>query len=110
MISFNRVLLTLVLAASVLGCHQDGNVMDAKKLREIVAAQLHTGDPAEKIRAFYSEHNIDYLYDKDLKRYEAGYPLPKAELDRGHTLQLFIYVDKDGGFLRADIGDSYTGL
>jgi hypothetical protein len=84
--------------------------MNARKLKEIVAAQLHPGDPAEKIRQFYSERNIQYLYNKDLKLYEAFYLLPKSELDRGHTLQVFIYVDKDGAFLRADIGDTYTGL
>ncbi len=84
--------------------------MDARKLKEIVAAQLHPGDSAEKITKFYSEHNIQYFYNKHLKLYEAFYLLPKAELDRGHTLQVFIYVDKDGAFLRADIGDSYTGL
>ena len=110
MISFNRILLTLVLAASFLGCHQDRQIMDARKLREIVAAQLHPGDSAETIKKFYAEHDIQYFYDEHFKRYSAGYPLPKAELDRGHTLQVDIYVDKDGAFLRADIGDSYTGL
>ncbi len=84
--------------------------MNAKKLKEIVAARLHIGDPAEKIKAFYSEYDIKYFYDEHFKRYSAGYPLPKTELNRGHTLQVDIYVDKDGAFLRADIGDSYTGL
>lgn len=85
-------------------------MMDARKLKEIVAAELHSGDSAEKIRKFYSDHSITYSYDSDLRRYEAFYILPKPELDRGHTLQVYIYVDKNGGFLRADIADSYTGL
>jgi hypothetical protein len=110
MIPFNRVLLTLIFGFALVGCHQEWKGMNARKLKEIVATELHPGDSAEKIRQFYSEHKIQYFYDKDVKRYEAGYPLPEAELKRGHTLQVFIYVSEDGTFLRADIGDTYTGL
>jgi hypothetical protein len=110
MITFNRALLTLVLGFMLLGCHQKWTGMNAAKLKEIVATELHPGDSAEKIKQFYSEQNIQYLYDKDLRRYEAFYQLPRAELERGHTLQVHIYVDQEGSFLRADIADSYTGL
>lgn len=70
MITFNRVLLTLILGFSFLGCHQAWTGMNAAKLKEIVATELHPGDSAERIKQFYSEHNIRYLYDEDLKRYE----------------------------------------
>jgi hypothetical protein len=103
--------ISTILAVTLLaGCARSEVEMNASKLRQIVASRLHPGDSQDAIIRFYNDNGIHFTYFRELGRYEAFYPLGKHEIDRGHTLQVFIYVQKNGSFEKADIVDGYDGL
>ena len=100
-------LLVGALVAAVTACGRDNGIMTPSELRERVAADLHVGDPQQKIEAFYARYQMHPLLQRSLHRYQAPFPLPK---DFDHTLEVDIYVDDQGRFVRAEIADVFTAL
>lgn len=84
--------------------------MTKEKVEEMIKRELRVGSSTEDIEAFYKKNNISYSYDNFAKRYQSTIRnIPTMPwLDK--SIGIYIYVDDEKKFLKAEVDYSYTFL
>lgn len=97
-------LLTLTLLLS--SCFQKLEVTPEEVVSEI-NAKLIAGDEKEKIEAYFKNKDLDSSFDNYAQRYQSIIRHPESGF---HAIVIYIYVDENQSFIRAEVNDSYTFL
>jgi hypothetical protein len=72
-----------------------------------INASLKVGDSSEIIEAYFKQEGLGFSYDKHESRYQSIIRHPKSDF---HAIIIYIYIDNQKGFLKAEAHDSYTFL
>lgn len=82
----------------------------AEQTRRLIADELAVGAAPQAIEEFFLRHGIAYSYDRFAHRYQAIIrgvsPDPRVD----QAVSIFIYVDDQGRFVRAEAHDTFTAL
>lgn len=87
----------------------DGD-MSKKELESLIFESLSPGSSDNEIRTFFDRHNWIYTYDRHSQRYQARDPAEDdgPTTDQGH--QIYVYVDDEKQFVRAEVIVVFTAL
>lgn len=87
------------------GCiNQKADELSITIEREISRA-LQTGDSFEDIEAFLTRSGMLFDFDYDSSRFQARLPKDERNAD---NIAIYLFVDIDGRFLRAEVERVYT--
>ena len=98
------LLLHLLAGASCMSQKQDKMVA---AIENEIAQELQVGDSFEEIESFLKDHGMVYDFDYDSGRFQARLPEDERKAD---NIAIYLYVDIDGRFLRAEVERVYTYL
>ena len=94
----------ILLTASSGGCVPTLDVTPSEVLDRIESS-LRPGDNAEKIEAYFDQQQLDASFDRFNQRYQSIIRHPKSNY---HAIVIYIYVDEERRFTRAEAKNSYT--
>jgi hypothetical protein len=101
------IVLMLFPLLAMYGC-QDKDKAAVADMEGLIQQNLKPGDPAAKIEAFFKQHNLPYGFDRFNQRYESTMDLPGRKIES--VVTIYIYVNEDRSFKRAEVRMSYTYL
>ena len=79
------------------------------ELRRDIDQSLTVGDSYEKIERFLSERGLLYTFDYHSSRFRAGFDADADTYDPNlSNMVVYIYVDSDGRFVKAEVERVYT--
>lgn len=70
-----------------------------------IEASLRPGDSSEKIEAYFTQQELSASFDRSQQRYQSIIRHPESNY---HAIVVYVYVDKERRFTRAEANDSYT--
>lgn len=79
----------------------------AEEVEHRINEELKAGDGADEIEAYFKNEGLSVSYDEFNSRYQSIIRHPESNY---HAITIYIYVDKDGNFVKAEANDSYTSL
>ena len=96
----------LIAVAFLIGCFRTLDVTPADVEKQINAA-LKPGDSAETIEQYFSGRGLGYSYNKRESRYKSIIRHPDSNF---HAIVIYVWVDKQKKFVKAEAHNSYTFL
>ena len=115
MICLCRILIAVLLGV-LPGCHAGGpevslpNQVGANEIRGLIAKELPARSSSDAIESFFEKHKLQYSYDRFMRRYQAILRDATSIPGQDHAVVIYVYIDSDGAFVRAEVHDSFTGL
>jgi hypothetical protein len=97
----------LLSSAAMFGCH-DRDKAAVADMEELIHQTLKPGDSAVKIEAFFKDQNLPYDFDRFNQGYQATMTLEGRAIES--VVTIYIYVNGDHSFKRAEVRMSYTFL
>ena len=94
----------ILLSASACACGPTLDVTPSEVVSQIEAS-LGPGDNSEKIEAYFAEQELGASFDRFNQRYQSIIRHPDSNY---HAIVIYVYVDKEHRFTRAEANDSYT--
>lgn len=101
------LLLLMLLALPLLvAC---GSTLDvtASEVEQKISSELSPGDGYGKIEAYFEKEGLPFSYDEFNSRYQS---IIRETDSSFHAIVIYVYVDGDRNFIKAETIDSYTGL
>ena len=80
------------------------DVTTAEVLNQIEAS-LGPGDSSERIEAYFAQRGLGASFDRFQQRYQSIIRHPDSNY---HAIVIYVYVDEDRRFTRAEAYDTYT--
>jgi hypothetical protein len=106
-----RILMIVLFASSLFAlsaCH--AREVGAADLQKLIQQSLKPGDSGAEIVRFFEEHKLPYDFDLVNQRYESVVPASQQRNIIGvkSAISIYIYVNKDRSFQRAEVEKFYT--
>jgi hypothetical protein len=106
LISRRAITAAILLSAITGACGPTLDVTPADVLTQIDAS-LGPGDSSEAIEAYFSDEGLGVSFDGFNQRYQSIIRHPESNY---HAIVIYVYVDEERRFIRAEAHDSYTTL
>jgi len=101
-----RVMLFVLFTLLMVACLPALDVT-ASEVEQRINRELQPGDQAEKIEAYFKKEGIPAAYDSFRSRYQSSLRHPDSHY---HVITIYVYVDTERNFIKAEAHDSYTFL
>ena len=102
LVSFLLIMLTITT-----GCAEDA--VTSGKIEKLIGETLEVGDSSLEIESFLKQNEITFAFDRFNVRYQGLINDPSKYKPEGyHSIVIYIYVDENKAFKRAEVRDSYT--
>lgn len=105
--------LVFVFLATIAACGGDivQEGADQQKANEVelsIHTELQVGAASQAIEEYFDRHGIAYSYDKFARRYQAIVRNVAISSDVDQAIVIYVYVDEEKRFQRAEAHDSFT--
>jgi hypothetical protein len=106
-----KIILMLLPLLAMFGC-QDKDKAAVAEVEKLIQQNLKPGDPSAKIEAFFKQHDLPYGFDGLNQRYQSRVPSSEKTDSKGvkSSIGMYIYVNKDRSFQKAEVRMDYTYL
>lgn len=106
--SSNGFLLSLTALAISAGACSEGARTSVKVVEAMINSELPVGSSSQQIEQFFQKHGLPFSYDRFSKRYNSIIRNVSPQPNTDHAIVIYLYVDDEGKFTRAEIRDSFT--
>src|SRR5258708_8440802 len=96
-------LLLACLSASI-ACGREAEAMTKEHIRSLITKELTRGTRSDLVEAFFKRHDLNFDYDRFANGYQG-----LVRVSQYHAITIYIYLDADKKFARAEVEDSFTG-
>ena len=99
----------------LLGCYMvcsgcNGDVMTKNEIEEAIAKDLSPGSDNQKIIKLFERYNWIYDFNRHIGRYQARNPEEDKLPEVIGRNQIYIYVNEEKEFVRAEVEKVFKGL
>jgi hypothetical protein len=105
----NSRFIVILTAAALLGLTSCDSLPSVVEVRQHIDANLKPGDPESKVVAFLKQSGWLFGWDRFNRRYQATYGKTSKNIigvERG--IGIYIYLNDDRSYLRAEVENVYT--
>jgi hypothetical protein len=92
---------------AMFGC-KDKDKAAVADMERLIQLNLKPGDPDTKIETFFRQHKLPYGFDRFGQGYQATMTLEGRAIES--VVTIYVYVNGDHSFKRAEVRMSYTSL
>ncbi|MCB2263560.1 MAG: hypothetical protein LGR52_11615 [Candidatus Thiosymbion ectosymbiont of Robbea hypermnestra] len=104
-----RFLTQMLSAIIAVSCMGGGNDVKLIELRRDIEQSLTVGDSYEKIERFLNDRGLLYDFDYHSSRFQAAFDVNSDTYDPDlSNVIVYIYVDNDRRFVKAEVERVYT--
>lgn len=102
------VLVTITICGMLTQCR--GDTMTKEEIEKVISQGLEAGSTEQEIFAFMDSREWEYLYDPYMNRYQA-YDPEESKLPEWYGRNIvFLYVNSDREFVRAEVWTVNNGI
>lgn len=101
----------LIPLLAIFGC-QDKDKAAVAEVEKLIQQNLKPGDSDAKIVEFFKQNQFPYSFDNFNHRYQSGVPKSEKTDAKGvkSAIAIYIYVNQDRSFQKAEVQMVYTYL
>jgi hypothetical protein len=106
-----KIICMLIPLLAIFGC-QDKDKAAVTEVEKLILQNLKPGDPDAKIVEFFKQNKFPYSFDDFNHRYQSGVPSSEKTDSKGvkSVIAIYIYVNQDRSFQKAEVQMVYTYL